>query len=114
MNRVFIIGGRSYNMAVPTMQKLSLAGKHLEKEIEKVNSKDTFEEIFNEISNETLCKVLSCLISGDLSLVKELSFGEKNELVEALNLIYTGLEKNFYKLIKMANSVCKLAAKPKE
>lgn len=114
MNRVFIIGGRSYNVAEPTIKKLSLAGKHLEKEIEKVNNKDTLEEIFNEISNETLCKVLSCLISGDLSLVKELSFGEKNELVEALNLIYTGLEKDFAKLLKMANSVCKLVAKPKE
>lgn len=36
MNRVFIIGGRSYNVAVPTMEKLSLAGKHLKNEIKKL------------------------------------------------------------------------------
>lgn len=114
MNRVFIIGGRSYNMASPTTQKLSLAGKHLKNEIEKTRSNDTFEEIFNNMSKETLCKSLSCLISGDLSFVEELSIGEKNELVEALNLIYTGLEKDFAKLLKMADSICRLAAKPKE
>lgn len=114
MNRVFIIGGRSYNVAAPTMEKLSLAGKHLKNEIDKDCSNDTFEEIFNNMSKETLCKALSCLISGDLSLVDELSFGEKNELVEALNLIYTGLEKNSVKLSKMADSVSRLAAKPKE
>lgn len=114
MNRVFIIGGRSYNVAAPTMEKLSLAGKHLKNEIGKTRSNDTFEEIFNNMSKETLCKALSCLISGDLSLVDELSFGEKNELVEALNLIYTGLEKDFAKLSKIADSICRLAAKPKE
>lgn len=114
MNKVFIIGGRSYNMAGPTIQGLSLAGKHLGKEIDKASGKDTFEEIFNNMSKETLCKALSCLISSDLSLVDELSIGEKNELVEALNLIYTGLEKNSVKLSKMADSVSRLAAKPKE
>lgn len=114
MNRVFIIGGRSYNMADPTMQKLSLAGKYLGKDIDKVSGKDTFEEIFNNMSQETLCKALSCLIFGDLSLIDELSIGEKNELVEALSLIYTGLEKDFAKLLKMADSICRLAAKPKE
>ncbi|MBS6470134.1 MAG: hypothetical protein KH386_13425 [Bacteroides sp.] len=114
MNRVFIIGGRSYNMASPTTQKLSLAGKHLKNEIEKSSSKSTYEEIFNGMPKKTLCKALSCLISGDLSLVDELSIGEKNELVEALNLIYTGLEKDFVKLFKIADSICRLAAKPKE
>lgn len=114
MNRVFIIGGRSYNMADLTMQKLSLAGNHLGKEIDKASGKDTFEEIFNNMSKETLCKALSCLIYGDLSLVDELSIGEKNELVEALSLIYTGLEKDFAKLLKIADSICRLAAKPKE
>ena len=29
MNRVFIIGGRSYNVSDPTIEKLSLAGKPL-------------------------------------------------------------------------------------
>lgn len=114
MNRVFIIGGRSYNVSSPTMKKLSLAGEHLEKEIEKSSGKGTYEEIFNEMPKETLCKALSCLIFGDLSLVEELSIGEKNELVEALSLIYTGLEKDFAKLLKIADSVCRLAAKPKE
>lgn len=114
MNRVFIIGGRSYNMASPTTQKLSLAGKHLKNEIEKTRSNDTFEEIFNNMSKETLCKSLSCLISGDLSFVEELSIGEKNELVEALSLIYTGLENSCVKLFKIADSICRLAAKPKE
>lgn len=114
MNRVFIIGGRSYNMADPTMQKLSLAGKHLGKEIDKASGKDIFEEIFNNMSKETLCKALSCLISGDLSFVEELSIGEKDELVEALSLIYTGLENSCVKLFKIADSICRLAAKPKE
>lgn len=114
MNRVFIIGGRSYNVSDPTIENLSLAGKYLGKDIDKVSGKDTFEEIFNNMSQETLCKALSCLIFGDLSLVDELSIGEKNELVEALSLIYTGLEKDFAKLLKMADSICRLAAKPKE
>lgn len=114
MNKVFIIGGRSYNVSNPTMKKLSLAGEHLEKEIEKSSSKSTYEEIFNGMPKKTLCKALSCLISGDLSLVDELSIGEKNELVEALSLIYTGLENSCVKLFKIADSICRLAAKPKE
>ena len=114
VSKVYIIGGRSYNVSDPTIEKLSLAGKHLGKEIDKASGKDTFEEIFNNMPKETLCKALSCLISGDLSLVDELSIGEKNELVETLNLIYTGLEKDFAKLSKMADSICRLVAKPKE
>lgn len=114
MNKVFIIGGRSYNVSDPTIEKLSLAGKHLKNEIDKTCSNVTFEETFNSMSKETLCKALSCLISGDLSLVDELSIGEKNELVEALSLIYAGLEKDFAKLFKIADSICRLAAKPKE
>ncbi len=114
MNRVFIIGGRSYNVSDPTIEKLSLAGKHLEKEINKASGKDTFEEIFNNMSKETLCKAMACLISGDLSLVDDLSIGGKNELVEALSLIYTGLENSCVKLFKIADSICRLAAKPKE
>lgn len=114
MNRVFIIGGRSYNVSDPTIEKLSLAGKHLEKEINKASGKDTFEEIFNNMSKETLCKAMACLISGDLSLVDDLSIGGKNELVEALSLIYTGLEKDFAKLLKITDSICRLVAKPKE
>lgn len=101
-------------MADPTMQKLSLAGEHLEKEIEKSSSKSTYEEIFNGMPKKTLCKALSCLISGDLSLVEELSLGEKNELISALIPIYTETEKGFAKLLKIADSICRLAAKPKE
>lgn len=109
-NRVFIIGGRSYNVADPTIKNLSLAGKEIEELPEKVNS---FSEAFDLMGKEKICRVLSCLISGDLSLTEELSYGSKSEIVLALGTIYGGLKDKAEKVSKMASSISMLAAKPK-
>lgn len=110
MNRVFIIGGRSYNVSDPTIEKLSLAGKEFEEVPENVSS---FSEAFEIMGKEKLCKVLSYLISGDLSLTEELSYGSKSELVLTLGTIYGRLKDKAAKASKIASSISMLVAKPK-
>lgn len=122
MNKVFIIGGRSYNVSDPTISNLSLAGRLIEEEHEKDydvlnepprNDYASFADIFNGMPKETLCKVLSALISGDSSLESELRFGEKFELVEALDSIYSEIARDFEKTWRMSKQICMMAAKPK-
>lgn len=122
MNKVFIIGGRSYNVSDPTIRNLSLAGRLIEEELEKDydilnepprNDDASFADIFNGMPKETLCKVLSFLLSGNLSLEVELLYGEKCELVEALDSIYSEIARDFEKIWRMSKQVCMMAAKPK-
>lgn len=112
MNRVFIIGGRAYNIAAPTIKRISLACKEMEAERIPEGSSD-FQEIFNGMKKETLCKVLSLLISGDTSLVNELAQGEKDELIEPLCAIYEDIEKDMKEIRQIAKQICLLCAKPK-
>lgn len=122
MNRVFIIGGRSYNVSDPTMRNLSLAGRLIKEEQKKDydilnepprNDYASFADIFNGMPKETLCKVLSVLVSGDSSLESDLLFGEKYELVAALDSIYSEVARGFEKIWRMSKQVCMMAAKPK-
>lgn len=112
MNRVFIIGGRAYNIAAPTVKRISLACKEMESEGISEGAFD-FQEMFNGMKKETLCKVLSLLISGDTSLVNELAQGEKNELIEPLCAIYEGIEKDMEGIRQISKQICLLCAKPK-
>lgn len=111
MNKVYIIGGRAYNISSPSIRKFSLAGKEFQTE-EIATGVNSFREIFDGMEKETLCKALSCLISGDLSLADDLSHGEKQELIEPLCTIYTESEKAFKRMSRIAESVCMLTAKP--
>ena len=112
MNKVFTIGGRAYNIAAPTIKKLSLAGKEVETE-EIPESATDFREIFNGMKKETLCRVLSLLISGDYSLSDELAQGEKDELIEPLCAIYEDAGKNVERIMKISKQISLLCAKPK-
>lgn len=112
MNRVFIIGGRAYNIAAPTVKRISLACKEMESEEIPEGAFD-FQEIFNGMKKETLCKVLSLLISGDTSLVSELAQGEKDELIEPLCTIYEAMEKDMKRIRQMSERLCSLCANPK-
>ena len=112
MNRVFIIGGRAYNITAPSVKRISLACKEMETE-EIPEGAANFREIFNGMKKETLCKVLSLLISGDTSLVNELAQGEKDELIEPLCVIYEAMEKNMKGIRQISKQICLLCAKPK-
>lgn len=112
MNRAFIIGGRAYNIAAPTIKRISLACKEMESEGIPEGASD-FQEMFNGMKKETLCKVLSLLISGDTSLVSELAQGEKDELIEPLCTIYEAMEKDMKRIRQMSERLCSLCANPK-
>ena len=112
MNKVYIIGGRAYNISSPSIRKFNLAGKEFQTE-GIATCENGFREIFDGMGKETLCKALSCLISGDLSLADDLSHGERQELVEPLCTIYTEAEKNFKRMSQIAERICLLAAKTK-
>lgn len=112
MNRVFTIGGRAYNIATPTIKRISLAGKEIETEEIPEGAAD-FQEIFNGMKKETLCKVLSLLISGDYSLVTELTQGEKDELIEPLCTIYADEERNMKRSVQISRQIGLLTSKPK-
>ena len=73
----------------------------------------SFSEAFEIMGKEKLCKVLSYLISGDLSLTGELSYGSKSELVLTLGTIYGRLKDKAAKASKIASSISMLVAKPK-
>ena len=112
MSRVFIIGGCAYNIAAPTIKRISLACKEMESEEIPEGASD-FQEMFNGMKKETLCKVLSLLISGDTSLVNELAQGEKDELIEPLCAIYEDIEKDMKRIRQISKQICLLCAKPK-
>ena len=112
MNRVFTIGGRAYNITAPSIKRFSLAGKEMETEGIPEGTSD-FQEIFNGMQKETLCKMLSCIIAGDHSLFKELSNGEKDELIEPLCTIYEAMEKDMKRIRQMSERLCSLCANPK-
>ena len=112
MNRVLTIGGRAYNITAPSIKRVSLAGKEMETEGIPEGTSD-FQEIFNGMQKETLCKMLSCIIAGDHSLVKELSYGEKDELIEPLCTIYEAMEKDMKRIRQMSERLCSLCANPK-
>ena len=112
MNRVFIVGACAYNIAAPTIKRISLACKEMEAEGIPEGASD-FQEMFNGMKKETLCKVLSLLISGDTSLVNELAQGEKDELIEPLCAIYEDIEKDMKRIRQISKQICLLCAKPK-
>ena len=112
MNRVFTIGGRAYNIAAPTIKRISLACKEMESEGIPEGASD-FQEMFNDMKKGTLCKVLSLLISGDYSLATELTQGAKDELIEPLCAIYEDIEKDMKGIRQMSRQICLLCAKPK-
>ena len=109
MNRIFIIGYRSYNITSPTIKKITLAGEYLQ----DVPNRNSIEEIFQEFDKEILCKILSCLIQGNLSLVKELSLGTKDELVEAVSVMYSDMEKDTRDIYTAVESISNIIAMPK-
>ncbi len=112
MNKTFIIGRCAYNIAAPTIKRISLACKEMEAEGIPEGAFD-FQEIFNGMKKETLCKVLSLLISGDTSLVNELAQGEKDELIEPLCAIYEDIEKDMKRIRQISERLCSLCANPK-
>lgn len=112
MNRIFVIGGCAYNIAAPTVKRISLACTEMESEGIPEGAVG-FREIFNGMKKESLCKVLSLLISGDTSLVNELAQGEKNELIEPLCAIYEAMEKDMKRIRQISKQICSLCANPK-
>lgn len=112
MNRVFTIGGRAYNIAAPTIKRISLACKEIKSEEIPEGASD-FQEMFNGMKKESLCNVLSLLISGDYSLVTELAQGERDELMEPLCVIYEDIEKDMKRIRQMSERLCSLCANPK-
>lgn len=112
MNKIFTIGGRAYNIAAPTIKRISLACKEIKSEEIPEGASD-FQEMFNGMKKESLCNVLSLLISGDYSLVTELAQGEKNELIEPLCAIYESMEKDMKRIGQISKQICSLCANPK-
>lgn len=78
-----------------------------------VPNRNSIEEIFQEFDKEILCKILSCLIQGNLSLVKELSLGTKDELVEAVSVMYSDMEKDTRDIYTAVESISNIIAMPK-
>lgn len=109
MIRTFIIGGRVYEIQPPSVRSLALAGEILR----DLPQRASVEQVFNELEKETLSKALSVLVKGNDSISKDLLKGSKEELVEALTTLYGDIFPSLKKLANMADSLSRLAAKPK-
>lgn len=109
MIRTFIIGGRVYEIQSPSVRNLALAGEVLG----DLHQKASVEQVFNELEKETLSKVLSIIVKGNDSISKDLLKGSKEELVEALATLYEEISPSLKNLRNMADSLSRLAAKPK-
>lgn len=108
-DRMFIIGQRCYNIAPPTVKKMILAGEYLT----KLPEGDSFKKVFQQLDKDLLLNALSCLIEGDLSLTKELSYGTKDELVEAISVLFEEYRQVMRQFVSLAESLCLLIAQPK-
>ena len=84
MDRSLAIGGVLYEIISPSVRNVSLAQEYL-KELPEGNN---LKEIFSQLDKERLCKILSCFIKGDLSLVDKLKEDSKEILVDILSIEY--------------------------
>ena len=84
MDRSLAIGGVLYEIISPSVRNVSLAQEYLKELPEENNLK----EIFSQLDKERLCKILSCFIKGDLSLVDKLKEDSKEILVDILSIEY--------------------------
>ena len=101
MDRSLAIGGVLYEIISPSVRNVSLAQEYL---------KELPEEIFSQLDKERLCKILSCFIKGDLSLVDKLKEDSKEILVDILSIEYEDILSDIAQLSNITEQISKLAA----
>lgn len=104
-----IVAGKAYYISPPTIRKIAQAAYHLS----DMKDAPTLRELLSSAGElKSVCKALSCLISGDESLVDELMEGTIGEVADAIEVAY-GLAsvENFWKLSALARNVASLTAK---
>ena len=105
MDRSLAIGGVLYEIISPSVRNVSLAQEYLKELPEENNLK----EIFSQLDKERLCKILSCFIKGDLSLVDKLK-DSKEILVDILSIEYEDILRDIAQLSNITEQISKLAA----
>ena len=105
MDRSLAIGGVLYEIISPSVRNVSLAQEYLKELPEENNLK----EIFSQLDKE-LCKILSCFIKGDLSLVDKLKEDSKEILVDILSIEYEDILRDIAQLSNITEQISKLAA----
>ncbi len=106
MDRSLAIGGVLYEIISPSVRNVSLAQEYLKELPEENNLK----EIFSQLDKERLCKILSCFIKGDLSLVDKLKEDSKEILVDILSIEYEDILSDIAQLSNITEQISKLAA----
>lgn len=104
MVKTFIIGGRVYEMQSPNVKNIVKANEILE----ELKSND-LKQSFGCKDEAELRKALSALCDGRYSFSK----GTKEELVEALSVMYEDILANLRKLTDMSKNLSRLVAKQK-
>lgn len=107
MVRVFIIGGRVYDIPSPSANNLVLTGEILG----ELPEKESVIQMLYEMDKEVLSKALSILCKGDYSIQKDLLKGDKKELVKALATLYDDVWPSYKKLKAIAKNMSHLIAK---
>ena len=104
-----VVAGKAYYISPPTIRKIAQAAYYLS----DVKEASTLRGLFSSLGDlKSACSALSCLISGNDSLVDDLMEGTLEEVVDAIEVAY-GLAsvENFYRLSALARNVASLTAK---
>lgn len=106
-----IVNGKTYIVTPPTIKRLAGAGYYLS----NINEGKSVRDLLLSLGDaEAVAHALSWMIQGDDGLFEELSLGTFEEVVEALDVVYSLISvKPFLKLSGLARNVANLTAKPK-
>ena len=111
MNSTIIIAKRAYDCTSVSVNNISKACEEMQGFSLHCNN---ITELCNSMDTPAMCKVLSFLIAGNLSLVKDLALGERTELENAFQILFSDIMLNAKKCGVMAQKIGEMTATVKK
>ena len=109
MNNTIIIAQRAYDCTSVSVNNISRACKEIQELSLHCNN---ITELCNSMDTPTICNVLSLLLAGNLSLVKDLSLGKRTE--DAFQILLSDILLNAKKCGIMAQRIGEMTARAKK
>ena len=111
MNNTIIIAQRAYDCTSVSVNNISKACKEIQDLFLHCNN---ITELCNSMDIPTICNALSLLLAGNLSLAKDFSLGQRTELEDAFQILFSDILLNAQKYGIMAQKICEMTATAKK
>lgn len=111
MNNTIIIAQRAYDCTSVSVNNISKACKEIQELSLHCNN---ITELCNSMDTPTICNALSLLFAGNLSLAKDFSLGQRTELEDTFQILFSDILLNAQKYGIMAQKICEMTATAKK